>query len=215
MTYWYQHRICVIDFETTSVDPHTCQPVEVAAAVYQEGVLVCSSSRRCNPGCEIPAAASAIHGIRNEDVADAVDPQAALAEVLRAVDFNASVIPAAYNAPYDAVIFNRLAASFAPTRYSVSQWLDPLVWVREVDRYERGKGRHTLLASAKRHGVQLEQSAAHGALADAVAAGQLLFQPKLRSRLSARSIVAVLAEQAALADRQNAEFQAWKAKQPT
>ena len=53
-------------------------------------------------------------------------------------------------------------------------WLDPLTLIRHVDRYDRGQGRHKLEVSCARHGIALV--GAHSALADARAAGQLLYK---------------------------------------
>ena len=51
-----------------------------------------------------------------------------------------------------------------PVREELAPVIDPLVWVREIDRFVRGKGRHTLSTTCKRWKVEVK--GAHDALAD-------------------------------------------------
>jgi DNA polymerase-3 subunit epsilon len=59
----------VIDIETTGVDPASDRIVEIGVVRFAPKVLPLSYVRRVNPGVSIPAAASAVHGISNADVA--------------------------------------------------------------------------------------------------------------------------------------------------
>jgi DNA polymerase-3 subunit epsilon len=67
-----RHRpFAILDLETTGTDPKTARIVEISVLkVWPDGRSE-QRTRRLNPGMPIPAAASAIHGIRDEDVADA------------------------------------------------------------------------------------------------------------------------------------------------
>ncbi len=59
------------DLETTGTDPLTDKIVELAALRIAPDDTREERSRRVNPGRPIPAEATAIHGIRDEDVRDA------------------------------------------------------------------------------------------------------------------------------------------------
>ncbi len=91
-------------------------------------------------------------------------------------------------------------------------WLDPLVIVRHVDRFVRGTGRHKLTAVCERRGITLE--GAHRATADAEAAGRLLYSPDIRAALGDQTIGEVLRRQTIRAAEQDADFEAWRARQP-
>lgn len=58
----------VFDFETTSKYPNHAKIVEAAAIKYKDGRPVDTFSSLINPKCHIPAAATEIHGITDEDV---------------------------------------------------------------------------------------------------------------------------------------------------
>lgn len=59
----------IIDLETTGIDPSRDRIVEISVLkIFPDGRQL-QRTRRINPGMPIPAAATAIHGIRDEDVA--------------------------------------------------------------------------------------------------------------------------------------------------
>jgi len=62
-----------IDVETTGLDPRTDRVVEVAVVLgaLDTDHLSVLMDTRVNPGCAIPASASAIHSIDSQDVSDA------------------------------------------------------------------------------------------------------------------------------------------------
>ncbi|OAI48268.1 hypothetical protein AYO44_07500 [Planctomycetaceae bacterium SCGC AG-212-F19] len=62
--------LVVLDLETTGMSPKTDRIVEVAAVKFLPDGERCRYHRRINPGVPIPAVATAVHGIRDEDVAD-------------------------------------------------------------------------------------------------------------------------------------------------
>lgn len=63
--------IVFLDLETTGLNPATDRIVEMALIKMLPGGGQDSFIRRINPGVPIPAETTAIHGIRDEDVADA------------------------------------------------------------------------------------------------------------------------------------------------
>ncbi|RME23609.1 MAG: 3'-5' exonuclease [Deltaproteobacteria bacterium] len=151
--------ILVFDFETTGVVPGKRNPVQLAVAVGRLGEGV---ERRWDtlirPPGPIPPEASAVHGITDDDVADAPT----FAEVVDRLlaDLNGR-LPCAYNLPFDhAVLAESLElmgrGDDAPPLYG----LDPLVWAKVVDKFERGK---KLEDVARRRGIRFD---AHDARAD-------------------------------------------------
>lgn len=82
----------VIDTETTDMLGAIC---EIAVVDVQGNVLL---DTLVNPGCEISAAATAVHGIRGADVAAAPTFDQVLPRLL---ELTAGRPVLAYNAPYD------------------------------------------------------------------------------------------------------------------
>ena len=170
---WFKQPLAVLDVETTGFSPSTGDRiVEIAAVLLVEMKIVDVWHSYVNPGRPIPADASRIHGIYDEDVA--------LAPLFRAqaksfLAFCDGAVPCAYNESFDrSFILAELPGWTALHEWS--RWLDPLTFVRSVDRFARaeggGKVSNSLSAAAARYGVEL--SGAHGALADATAAAQIL-----------------------------------------
>jgi DNA polymerase-3 subunit epsilon len=63
--------LVVLDLETTSTDLHDARIVEISALKLAPDCKPAHPTRRINPGVPIPPEATAIHGIRDEDVAGA------------------------------------------------------------------------------------------------------------------------------------------------
>lgn len=214
---WHELPVCVLDWETTGPDPSTCAPVELAAVRFEGGEPVDRYSALIDPGVPIPADATAIHGITDAMVARSGDARQAWSGARSLLH---GAIPCAYNAPFDRTILHRIMADAlddaVPVRFlelqSAWPWLDPLVAVRDVDRFVRGTGRHKLTAACERRGIALE--GAHRATADAEAAGRLLYCADIRKALGEHTISEVLRRQEALRFAQDADFEAWRAKQP-
>lgn len=95
-----------IDFETTGVDPKTCEPVEVALYHPQASYY----SRLLKPSIPIPPETSAIHHITDEDVEEAqswATIRNELAGVVRAATGKQLPILVAHNAAYEKDILLR------------------------------------------------------------------------------------------------------------
>lgn len=70
MSYKFPRDLVVLDTETTGVDPVKDRIVELGVTVHGTDGSRKYWEKRFNPGVPIPAEASAIHGISNEDVAE-------------------------------------------------------------------------------------------------------------------------------------------------
>ena len=137
------------------------------------GRVVESKTWLADPGCEIPAGATAVHGVTTAQARREGQPaRQVVEEVLRALRalFDSGVPVVAYNAPYDFSLLKHeaLRHSLEPIERP-SPVIDPLVLDKNVDRYRRGK--RTLDAVACHYDVALE--GAHEASADAIAAGRV------------------------------------------
>ena len=173
--------IVAIDTETTGRDPNTDRVVEVACVRWERGEIVLRKSWLVNPGRPIPKEAFDVHGISDEAVKDAPSFAAILPELLEAL---AGAIPLAYNAEFDRkqlmAELSRLAhpASPPPAFQKNADWIDPLVWARELQKLEKSRA---LGEVAARLGIELTQ--AHRATNDAEAALNIFIKFQEDSRL--------------------------------
>jgi DNA polymerase III subunit epsilon len=179
-------RVTVLDFETTGINPHECGVVSVAVSVidclckpghprYKEPEIVFSSL--CWPGMDIPEGASRIHGITDRVLHEANAPEVEdVMDHMHREGYFEDTLIAAYNLPFDLTILRR----YLP--HVNKRGLDPYVWVRVVDKYEKSK---KLLDVCTRRGLEFEN--AHDATADVIATAKLM--PLLLSELKERSAI--------------------------
>lgn len=164
----------VFDLETTGINVVNDRIVSAHVGLLDaSGTVIRSRDWIADPGVEIPAGATAVHGITTERARAVGRPArevvAEITAALRAL-FDAGIPVVAYNAPYD---FSLL--KYEALRHGVaaierpSPVIDPLVVDKTFDRYRKGK--RTLDVVAAHYAVTLE--AAHEASADAIAAGRV------------------------------------------
>jgi len=232
---WRVVPFVVLDVETTGLDIEGTdrfvtgadRVVEIAAARFVEGVCAGTStfSTLVNPGRPIPEEARAIHGIGDADVADAPSFVEAWPRVVPLLE-GAAV--ASYNAPFDrpalrAEVIRTLGADWRGPPMLRARWIDPLMWVRVIDRYVKGSGRHKLGAVCARRGVITQDQ--HRARADAQAAGALFVVLRReiegyiakRWKVSPRDRLPLdrFLQMQAQIEREDAErFEEWKRKKP-
>lgn len=167
------------DLETTGVDPDAARVVSAALVwVGPEGSVLPASRRwLLDPAIDIPAAATAVHGITTAVARTTGRPAGAgIAEIVAALDAvaRAGVPLVIFNAPYDLGVMaaearrHQLPGRPGPAagRGTGLVVVDPLVIDRGLDRYR--KGPRTLAAMAG-HYEQLAPGP-HTADGDAVAA---------------------------------------------
>jgi DNA polymerase-3 subunit epsilon len=165
---WAELPIALIDVETTGRDASVDRVVEVGIAVSRGGEIVETKNWLVNPGRPIPKEASDVHHITDDDVKDAPSFAEVAGEIAA---FLAGCVPAAYNAAFDrAFLANEVARagmteSLPPALRRNVDWVDPLVWARELQQGERSRA---LGEVAARLGIALEN--AHRANDDAQAA---------------------------------------------
>jgi DNA polymerase-3 subunit epsilon len=171
---WVDLPIALIDVETTGRDGAVDRIVEIGIAFGRGGEIVHRVAWLINPGCAIPEETRAVHGITD----DMVKSQPTFAEVApEIIAALTGVVPAAYNASFDRgfVLAELTRAGFEreqlpPSLSTNVEWIDPLVWARELHEMEKGKSLGDVTA---RLGVALET--AHRATDDAEAALRVLY----------------------------------------
>ena len=201
--------MAVFDLETTGVDVETARIVTAHVGMLDaNGHLYERNDWMLDPVVEIPAGASAVHGISTERArAEGAPAAAGVSEIVeRLRELLGRGLPVvAYNAPYDFTVLNReaLRHGIEPLR-EPAPVIDPLVIDKAVDRYRKGK--RTLVVTAEYYGVPLED--AHDASADAVAAGRVAQAIAARwADQLPETATALHTQQAAWAAEQAASFQ--------
>ena len=210
---WSEQPIAFLDTETTGIDPATGDRiVELGIVVGVRGEIVERLNWLINPERPIPDGARAVHGISDDDVKDAPVFSTIALAISEAMT---GKIPAAYNAPFDkgfvAAELGRsgLAADLLPPCMRAEcVWLDPLVWARELQKYEKGK---KLTDVAGRLGIKLDN--AHRASDDAEAALRVMYALARDPRVP-QTYGALIQEQRRLARAQEDDFRAWRTRNP-
>jgi DNA polymerase III subunit epsilon len=182
---WATGEVLGLDFETTGVDRFNDVPVSYALVSVVEGVVVRSWSGLIDPGCEIPADATAVHGISTERARGAGMP------LEQAVGLVADAVVAAgrrgvplvgMRLDYDLTILDGIAARMLGTGLVERGWCGPVLDVGVIDRHvdpER-QGRRTLTDLCGHYGVELGHP--HDAASDTIASIEVLFALALRHR---------------------------------
>lgn len=170
---WHAGELLGLDFETTGVDRHEDVPVSFALVVARNGEIVEHRSALVNPERDIPAEATAIHGITTERAAAEGIPLAeAITLVADAVlEAERRGVPlVGMNLCFDLSILDAQLRRYHGAGLHERAWrgpvLDVLVLDRHLDRYRRGKRRLENLCA--HYAVPVEQS--HDAGADAASA---------------------------------------------
>ncbi|WP_394845705.1 3'-5' exonuclease [Pendulispora brunnea] len=208
---WSEIPVACVDVETTGRDASVDRVVEVGVVVGRHGEVIARYNWLINPGIPIPEEARAVHHISDDDVKDSPRFHEIAHEIAAAL---AGCIPAAYNAAFDrAFLVNEFGraghqpqadAKPCPALRRDVDWIDPLVWAREIHREEKSKA---LGEVAQRLGVALEN--AHRANDDAEAALRVLYRLAADVRVP-RAYGAVMQEQRRLALLQSDERRFWK-----
>jgi DNA polymerase III epsilon subunit-like protein/8-oxo-dGTP pyrophosphatase MutT (NUDIX family) len=172
MNNWGQ--LGVFDLETTGVDVDTARIVSACVAILDpDGSVVARWDWLADPGIDIPAGASAVHGITTERARalgrPALQVVNEISQSLRVL-FALGVPLVVYNAPYDLTLLDRECRRYGlEPLEAAAPVIDPLVLDKVVDRFRKGK--RTLEVTAALYAVELDD--AHDAGADAIAAGRV------------------------------------------
>ncbi len=175
---WLTGNALTFDTETTGKDPHEARIVTAAVIeVGPEGV-----ARReqwlINCGVEIPAEATAIHGVTTEMSRGGIEPAIALAQVAELLreGWGRGLPVIIMSASYDLTALLAEAGRIGLELPTFGPVIDPLVIDRGCDPYRRGK--RTLTALAEHYGVRLD--GAHSSDGDALAAARVVWKQARR-----------------------------------
>lgn len=202
----------IFDTETTGVSPASDRIVELGAVLCNGGQIVDERKVRINPGCPIPAGASAIHGITDADVAGKPPFAAVAPRFLAYLEASGQDGEHPWLAGYNATQFDVPLINAELERAGLSGSLDagrvvdPIVFVRWHLRHLQKRSLENVCAH---FGIKLAK--AHSALADARATCEVLFHLVQRGMIP-ESIDAALAEQArlsALLAEENQSYAYW------
>jgi DNA polymerase-3 subunit epsilon len=192
---WADGRMCGFDIETTGGERETARIVTATLVFVGGGRPTETISLLADPGIEIPAEATAIHGITTERArAEGLKP----AEV---VETTASRLAGAwqagpvigFNVVYDLTVLDRELRRHAGSSLSVSgPVIDPHVIDRALDRR---KGKRTLAETCRYYDVRHDM--AHDATQDALAAARLAWRLAKRhaGQVGSRSPAELYAQQ--------------------
>ena len=180
---WAAGPYLAFDTETTGVNVAVDRIVTAAVVDIRPGQEPRVRTWLVNPGVEIPAGATAVHGITTEMArAEGVHPSVALDEISLEIETAlASGVPlVAMNASFDLTLLDRELIRYKLGGLgerlggydAIRPVLDPMVLDREVDKYRKGK--RTLEALCAHYKVAIDN--AHDASADAIAACRVLFR---------------------------------------
>jgi DNA polymerase-3 subunit epsilon len=213
---WLNLPFVGLDFETTGVDPESDRVVSAAVVLRGGGRPTVRRTWLADPGVEIPAEATAVHGITTEHARTAGRPAAEVVEevaasVTEAVAAGSPLV--VMNAPFDLTMLDRELR-----RYSLTPLVDrctPYVLDPRVldKRVSRRRGSRTLTDLARHYVVPLY--GAHSAEADAVAACAVTYKIAHRYRfLADTSLPRLHAEQIKWAASQQEGLREYFARTP-
>jgi DNA polymerase III subunit epsilon len=175
---WTEGEVLGLDFETTGIDRFSDVPVSYALVSVVDGVLVRSWSGLIDPGCDIPAEATQVHGITTAQARREGMPLAeAIGLVTDAVVAagRRGVPVAGMKLDYDLTILDVQASELGRRGLAGRGWRGPALDVGVLDRHlDAGReGRRTLCDLCAHYSVAFER--AHDAWADALASVEVLF----------------------------------------
>jgi DNA polymerase-3 subunit epsilon len=180
---WHTRRLAAFDVETTGIDSESDRIVTAAVSLAGDGRPVESHAWLVDPGVEIPAGATAVHGITTAHArAEGRPPAEAITEIvaLLAQQVAQGIPIIAFNARFDLTTLDREARrhGVVPLAERVADSpgemlvVDPFVLDKQLDRFRRGK--RTLGAVCEHYRVPLD--AAHAANEDALAAARVAWR---------------------------------------
>jgi DNA polymerase-3 subunit epsilon len=175
-TGWAAGPMATFDVESTGVDVQTARIVTACVATVNTTPPVEPRTWLADPGVEIPAEATAVHGITTAFARqNGRTPQEVLAEIRAALveAWDAGRPVVVFNAPYDISVLDRELHRHGLTPLpAIGPVIDPLVLDRHADRYRRGP--RTLDALCAHYAIH--RDGAHDATQDALAAARVAWR---------------------------------------
>ncbi len=199
---WHELPFLCIDTETTGLDRNTNRVIEVAWVLFHNKQLIEQQAHLCGINEPLPPEITRLTGISDEMLEGKPAFSACVEQLFETLNRVAYVV--AYNAPFDKQFIEAELKRIGKKLPDIP-WIDPCTFIREVDKYQKGK---KLSDAAARWGVEL--NGAHRALADAMATGHLLY--KLVPSLKIHGLEELLRQQGMWREQQEKSFQAYVAR---
>ncbi|SDQ90204.1 exonuclease domain-containing protein [Actinopolyspora saharensis] len=175
-TSWADGPLLALDLETTGTDTATDRIVTATFISVTPGNPANPTSWLADPGVEIPAESTEVHGIDTEHARTHGRPAGTVvAEITEALaaQWSPTTPLIAFNASFDLSLLDAESRRHLGTALPLGgPVIDPLCMDRHVDRYRKGK--RTLAALCEHHRVKAEE--AHTSAGDAIAAARLAWR---------------------------------------
>lgn len=178
----------VFDLETSGVDPEQARIVTAYLGLLDsQGNVLREQEWLVRPdGFTIPQAAIDVHGITNEHAQANGRPLAdVLGEIVSILGgaISAIVPLSGHNITYDLTVLDRELQRVWPSGPDIAGLLatgvavlDSLVLDKHIHPFRKGTGSRKLVPLSEAYGVELTEEEAHGARADAIAAGRIVLK---------------------------------------
>lgn len=216
---WHTGALCAFDLETTGVNVATDRIVTACVARVDGSGQTRPSAATwlANPGVEIPAKATEIHGVTTDRaVAEGQDPEEVVSEVagmlIRALGKGIPIV--GFNVRYDLSLLEAECRRYGlPTVSELTDGCVPVICGRVLDKQvSRRRGPRKLTDCCEFWGVRLDD--AHNAVGDAIAAAGLVVHIARRTPSIARmSLPDLHAAQIGWHREQCLDFAAYKRRQ--
>jgi DNA polymerase-3 subunit epsilon len=198
---WLAGKFLAVDTETTGKDPRKARLV-TAAAILIDGTTGQKDVTEwlADPGIEIPAEATRIHGVSTEHARNHGRPSHLVVhEVVQTIRqaWDANIPVVGHNVgPYDLTLLECEHLRHwpnGPGLGSLGLVLDTLTIDGHVSRRS---GKRNLVATARHYGVVLSEEDAHGSTADALASARILWKiAKAYPTVAGRTLVELFDDQ--------------------
>lgn len=181
---WWEGRMVAFDLETTAPDPEDARIVTAAIALCGGGVQTETVTLLADPGVDIPAEATAVHGITTDHARAHGHPASdVVSAILAAIEPATGGWPLViFNARYDLTVLDRECRRHGLPQLGPCWVVDPLVIDKHLDRYRRGSRK--LDAVCAHYGATLD--GAHDAAYDALAAARVAYRIGQRGKVIRR-----------------------------
>jgi len=201
-TPWLSLPFLCIDTETSGLDRSKDRVVEVAWLLFHDESILESDARLCKIDTPLDPEIVKLTGIDDSMLKDQPPFETHVDALFAALSQVAFVV--AYNAGFDKAFIEAELRRAGKTLPDLP-WVDPCVFIREIDKYRKGK---KLSDATARWGIELKD--AHRALSDAKACGLLLY--KLAPHLKAKTLDELMQMQQKWQADQERDYKAYVAK---
>ncbi len=174
---WADGPLAAFDIESTGTDVENDRIV-TASVVTIEGATPRVRSWLANPNVDIPAGATAVHGITTEHAAaHGDDPRRVVAEIAHALTdaWSLGMPVVIYRAPFDLTMLDRELRRYGYDGLMIGGLvINPLVLDKALDPYR--KGSRKLVDTARHYRITLTAEDAHTSTGDCLAAARVAWK---------------------------------------